>query len=1027
MINSCKKGLWLAIFGLPVLVQAQVITGRVVDENAEPLVGAAVYVVEQQTGATADLDGNFVVPVKPGDLNVEVSFIGYDKLRKKVTVAKGQTLNLGTLKMKAQTNSLDEVVVVGYGVQRRRDVTGSVVKLDSKSLNDMPTPSFEAAIQGKAPGVQIITGSGLAGSGSLVRIRGVASISAGGDPLYVVDGIPITQDYFLRGNSGAMNQNPLATLNPNDIESVEILKDASATAIYGSRGANGVILITTKRGKGDKLKFNFSSRLGVANPTQTPQMLNSSEWLQLYKEAWTNDGKVGEPTLPGGLTWAEASQNNTDWVDATIDPGFKQRYDLSAQKAKGKYNYFVGLSYDMNDSYLAGNSYERLSGRVNGDYRFSDKLKVGVSSSLSRGRNSRVDAAWSGGLGSAMSTALPIFPIYDDNGDYWFEAGRGNNPVMIRELKKWRADEIRSISNVNLTYSPIKNLTLQGSGSFDYMYLLEDIYEPWQLIATNPDENLGNAFRLPQRVYNYNAFGTATYLHKLNEKTDLTYMLGTEIQRSFRELDAWRLERAGLNGTTNTRINVGGPLYSESQFRDDNPFDTVVPAEEFTFASWFGRVNFNHAGKYQAQLTLRADGSSKFGPDTRIGFFPSLGLGWIATEEAFFKNYKWLNYLKVKGSIGFTGNAAFPGDQWRGTWQVNGQYAGSPITYPDVLENPNLQWENSRVIDFGIEFGLLNDRITGEIAVYDKLSNNILLQIAVPRSFGFGSRWDNVAEIVNRGVEFSVKTRNLVGDLTWTTEFNIARNYNELLSIGGYSPDAVSGGTNDTRVVVGAPVGTNFLVRFSHVDPENGRPVYLDLNGNPTYTWTPDDRVPVGSVLPDAIGGLNNTFTYKGFDFSFLFAFVIGGDIYDSSSKRQLGVMSIGDGLWNSTPHIYDRWRQPGDQARYPRLTTENANLGSTTPWINTNLWLHDGSYLRLRNVQLGYTFPSEKAKKLKLDGLRIYAVGTNLLTFTRFPGLDPEIARDFENATDRNMSPNITYLTPPQEKTYSIGVDINF
>jgi hypothetical protein len=303
----------------------------------------------------------------------------------------------------------------------------------------------------------------------------------------------------------------------------------------------------------------------------------------------------------------------------------------------------------------------------------------------------------------------------------------------------------------------------------------------------------------------------------------------------------------------------------------------------------------------------------------------------------------------------------------------------------------------------------------------------VLINVQIPRSFGFSSKWDNVAQIANRGVEFAIKSRNLVGDFTWTTSFNIAYNYNEIQSIGGYSPDAVSGGTNDTRVVVGSPVGTNFLVRFSHIDQATGRPVYLDINGNPTNEWTPDDRVPVGSVLPDAIGGINNTFTYQGFDFSFLFAFVIGGDIYDSSSKRQLGVMSIGDGLWNMTPHIFDRWQQPGDNARYARLTTENANLGSTTPWINTNQWLHDGSFLRLRNLTFGYTFPQEKVKNWKLEGLRVYFVGTNLLTFTRYQGLDPEIARDFENATDRNMSPNITYLTPPQEKTFNFGIDVKF
>ena len=477
----------------------------------------------------------------------------------------------------------------------------------------------------------------------------------------------------------------------------------------------------------------------------------------------------------------------------------------------------------------------------------------------------------------------------------------------------------------------------------------------------------------------------------------------------------------------NIYINAPGPIYDNKELLDSLPLTNEVPLERYTFASVFGRINYSFKERYQAQVVVRGDGSSKFGPERRWGFFPSLGAGWIMSDENWLKDNNTINYLKLKASIGYTGNAAFPPDRWRGNWLTGLRYNDRNILFPEILPNPFLQWENTRAIDVGIEFGLYKDRITGEVAYYNKASEKVLIDVQIPKAFGFSSKWDNVAEISNSGVEFSINSRNLVGDFTWTTDFNIAYNTNEITSIGGYSPDAVGGGTNDTRVVVGEPVGTNFLVRFSHVDPSNGRPVYLDINGNETYEWTPADRVPVGNVLPDAIGGINNTFTYKGFDFSFLFAFVIGGDVYDSSSKRQLGVMSINDGLWNMTPHIFDRWQQPGDDAGYARVTTENANLGSPTPWINTDLWLHDGSFLRLRNVTLGYTFPKTKVKNWKLDGLRIYFVGTNLLTFTKFPGLDPEIARDFENATDRNMSPNISYLTPPQERTFSIGIDVQF
>ncbi|HCQ14631.1 MAG TPA: hypothetical protein DIU20_00120, partial [Cryomorphaceae bacterium] len=327
---------------------AQTVTGKVVDDAGLPLPGAAVAVKEQLgIGAVADVDGAFTLTgIKPGSITLVISFIGFETQNIPLEVVANTTKNLD-IKLKESSSSLDEIVVVGYGVQRKRENTGSIVKLNAKDVTDMPAPSFENTLQGKAPGVQIITGSGLSASPSVVRIRGISSISAAGDPLYVVDNIPITQDYFMNGNSGGMNTNPLATINPNDIESVEVLKDASATAIYGSRGANGVILITTKRGKKGGLRFGFNTTQGISQPTRLPDMLTGPEYLQLYEEAWVNDGNVGTPTFPfASLTWEEAQQNNTDWISQTVGTGYKQMYDFNVQKGAEKYNFYLGGSYD---------------------------------------------------------------------------------------------------------------------------------------------------------------------------------------------------------------------------------------------------------------------------------------------------------------------------------------------------------------------------------------------------------------------------------------------------------------------------------------------------------------------------------------------------------------------------------------------------------------------------------------------------------------------------------------------------------
>ncbi|MGB2117748.1 MAG: SusC/RagA family TonB-linked outer membrane protein, partial [Schleiferiaceae bacterium] len=470
------------------ILHAQSISGTIVDEYNEPLPSVSIS-TQDGIATSTNFNGQYTLSLKPGKHVLTYTFIGYQTVNKEVDVKGKMVINLT---MKPSLNQLNEVVVVGYGVARKRDLTGSVVSIKSKELTDIPTPSFENAIQGKAAGVQVITGSGIAGSGSMVRVRGVASISAGGDPLYVVDGIPITQDYFLNGNRGGFNTNPLATINPNDIESVEILKDAAATGIYGSRGSNGVVLITTKRGKSKSLTYNFSSRVGFSNPTALPNMMNKEEYLQMYEEAWVNDGNVGVPELPGNrMSWSEAqAYDGTDWIQETIRQGVKHGYDFSASRGFKGGNFYAGLSYNDNHSYLAGNSYERLSGRINADFDISKRFKLGLSTSLSRGVNNRIDAAWSGGFGEAMSKALPIYPIYYENdefdddgnlvanaGDYWLKGGINLNPVAQRDLKDWTALEDRSINNVTMNYKLSDAWTIRSQGAFDYMHFEDHIWE----------------------------------------------------------------------------------------------------------------------------------------------------------------------------------------------------------------------------------------------------------------------------------------------------------------------------------------------------------------------------------------------------------------------------------------------------------------------------------------------------------------------------------------------------------------------
>jgi TonB-linked SusC/RagA family outer membrane protein len=1002
--------LWLFVmFGaLSAWAQGRTISGTVSSftEN-EPLPGVAIRVKGTSTGTVTDLDGRYQLQVSSNDAVLVFSFVGYNTQEE--TVGNRSTIDV---KLAEDIETLGEVVVVGYGVQEKREVTGSIARVDGGKIAEMPTPSFEAALQGRAAGVQVIQGSGLAGSGSVIKVRGTSAISASGDPLYVVDGIPIIQDNFLGGNRGAMNQNPLATINPEDIESVEILKDAGAAAIYGSRGANGVILVTTKRGKSKKGTLSFSTDHGFSAPAIKQDFLNTAELIQLRQEAWENDGNTGPVWLPNltgpestseerALAIEEALQTNTDWWDETTRTGYLQEYNLSYSKANEYLSAFVSGSYSDNQSFLKGNSYERLSGRVNLDAKLAKNFKATLSSSISRGINNRVDAAWSGGLGQAMSTSLPYYPIYNEDGTFYTI----QNPVRTRELLDWRVRDLRTINNLTLTYTPIKNLNVRAVGGYDYLDSNDDTFSPSELNGTANN----NANRYKVWTENYTLSLQADYLLEL-ENSKLTLLAGTEYQDKTNNFRDYAI------------VGIENPIY------DDEGVDLNLNSQRVDitrFFSYFGRATYTIKDRYVLQGIGRVDASSTFGPENQYGFFPSLSAAWILSEEGFMQNVEQISMLKLRGSYGLIGTPPGATNQYRGTYitEGNNPYQGNDVIYPSKLASPQLKWQTTYNTDLGLEFGLFGNRITGELAYYNRLTQDVLVNRANPPSNGFASYWDNIGEIRNRGIEFEFSSKNLVGDFTWTTNFNIANNNNEVLSLGDLTPDAAGGGTNDTRVAVGYPVGANYLVRFAGVDPTDGLPIWLDAQGYETKQFSLDHRVIVGDVLPDFTGGITNSFTYGGFDLSFLFTFTQGGNIYDGSAKRQLGKVTD----WNMRSEIADRWTGPGDtDAKFPRLTLQNYP-GLPDEWqYNSTLFLHDASYLRLRNLSVGYNLPATLASKIRASTARVSLSAMNLLTFTKYPG-DPEIARDFENLQDRNMSPNVTYLTTPQQRSITLGVNVTF
>ena len=1043
MIRIATLASLFLIWGSCEVAMAQTaVQGRVTDDQGNALPSATVMTASGK-GVFTDLDGQYTLAVSPGEQTLTFSFIGYLNTVKSVDVKAGETKTLN-IRLREDAVLLNESVVVGYGVQRKKEVTGAISTIDSKEITAVQTPSFEAALQGQAAGVQVTQGSGMAGSGSIVRIRGLSSISAGGDPLYVIDGIPITQDYFAGGNSGAMNRNPLASLNPNDIKDIQVLKDAAATGIYGSRGANGVILITTKRGVKKGIQVSYGSSIGYGEPTARPNMMNTEEYLTIRQEAWENDGGTGYVWLPYLTTagsspearkaaFERAMETNTDWFDQFSRRAQKTQQNIGLRSGGEKWSMYNGVSYDKNESYAIGNSYTRTSARTNFDWTPNDKIKVLLSGSTSEGQNQRVRGGWSGGIGTAMSTALPYMAPYvvdstfDANGslvstDRNYELNRWFNPMAYQDLVQWRETERRQIATGQIVITPHKRLDIVMNGGYDNSKLENDSYENSALDRTNGFA-YGNWSEYNAR--NYNVGANATFRAIDTDTTSLAILVGAEAQKF--ESDGF-----GFN-----LRDSDGPAYAMPTLRDslfglhDSLYDAVSTVTNAYvnqyrtdgFASTFARVNYNLKDRYFFQATARVDGSSRFGQNNRFGFFPSAAAGWVISDEPSF-NSEMISFLKFRTSWGRTGNANIDGfsrfalynDQTQGI-----TYAGDTIVFPTQPGNPDLRWETVETIDASLEMGLWKDRVSVELGVYNKMASDVLMNVELPSHTGFNNRSVNAGQVLNRGVELGITSNNLpsTSELQWKTTLNYAYNYNELVSTGDFTEDAISGGTNDSRAVTGAPLTTYFLVPFSHVDPESGLPVYIDINGNETFEYNLEDRQAVGDGLPDHVGGLRNEFTFRNWTLSTQFTGAFGAKIWDSSAKRQLGVVTD----WNMRTDLFDRWRQPGDIASFPRLTMDETTYGLPAgfPWWNTSLFMYDASYIRLRNASISYRVPASKGN------ITLRLSGNNLFVLTNFIGLDPELTRDFENRQDRNFSGGANYLTAPQERSVIFAINANF
>ncbi len=1006
--------------------QSGIVKGTVKDTNGEILIGATVMVQGSTLGTITNADGQYTLASVPlGSVIMEASFIGYGKQTVTIQVAGGEP-STADFVLSEDIEQLEELVVIGYGTTRKRDITSSISSVKAEDLAKSTQSSFQGALQGRAPGVQITSANGMPGSAMTVRIRGTSSIKSSSEPLYVVDGVPVITGNF--SNGWADGTNTLSALSPSDIESIEVLKDASAAAIYGSRSANGVILITTKSGQSGKTKFNAGFWAGVNQITNIPDMLTGQEYLEYGKIAWANSGndisddyQAFYDNLPYGITREIAESTNTDWIDEMSQTGVVQQYNLSASGGDVKNTFYIGGAYRDEEGVLVGNDYKKLSAKINYEHKASDKFLIGTKNTLVYELNRRVPTGWAGGLGTAQSRSLPIMPVRDSTGNF-FAPRSGTNPAAYNEDLDYGMNVYTLISTIYAQLNFTSWLSFRSEVAANIYDQRENRY-----VGTITQEK---AYSMDRRVMLTNV-NTNNYLnfdkgfndvHFVNATLGMSVESRSQYESLFQASD---FPNPGLKNPTS------GSVQSGSGYETGHGF-----------LSYFARAGYNYNNKYYATFSLRRDGSSRFGANYQYGWFPSGSVGWTISEESFLQGNPTLTYLKLRGSYGVTGNAEIGDFEYMGLWRAVSYY-GIPGLEISKVENPDLRWERTNQLDVGIDFQLWSGRIAGGFDYYFKQTSDLILNRPINQTSGQSSITANVGDMENKGVELFLTSHNLPSSsqLKWITDFTFGRNVNVVTNTENNQLAGENYGNN--IVAEGYPIGTWELVEWAGISREDQTLTvtdWLDFNDQELGTTTKQieimagdeifynhwgeitnefdfdrDAKYLGNPYPKFFGGLNNSLEWKGFDFNIFFTFSVGMQVYRDDGKFLDGGF---DGNWNQVALIKDAWSETNPDGESHKLywQPENRNFNSTR-------YLDDASYLRLKNLTLGYTLPNSLTNRFFVERLRIYVGATNLWTLTNYTGWDPEVNRDGSG----NITQGVTYLSPPQVRTINFGIELDF
>ncbi len=981
----------------------QLISGRVLDETGETLIGANVVVTGTAIGTVTDLDGGFTINAPTTAQTITVSYTGYAPQ----TIAFAEANDL-TITLAQDALGLEEVVVTGYAPTRRKDLTGSVVSIDGDLANREAGATVQSALR-QAPGVVVQQSSGAPGSGMVIRVRGATSITASNEPLYVVDGVPIVSESFARTAVGGQGSNSLADINPNDIASIEVLKDASTTAIYGSRAANGVVLITTKRGVAGQTKINLNASYGINSTIKTIDVVNTEQYQgYIFERYGTRNISALDPSLDSTVS------NN--WQDLIFQNNPIQNYNFSVSGGTTKNRYFTSLNYDDNQGVLDGTRFRRYNARLNLDNQINDKLI----SSLQIGYNYSDNKILQNdnNIYGAVSAAIllpPAVVIRTDEGRYGSAFGLENPIAAITEYSN-NLRTNRLIGNGSLSYLPTQWLTLTTRLGIDALDLRETVFEP-SLLQSSPAGVLNEGSTRNMRIVN-------EYLASVSKSFGQTNMVLT----------------GGAIYQNNTRDRL---YFSKSNLPDNTPSgdaaatptDVLGDKTSDVLQSYIFSANFKILGDLFVNGSFRADGSSRFVND-RWGYFPGIAAGYD-----FSRFVPQVQQLKLRASFGQTGNNNIGNFDSRALFSGTRRYLDVPGTGPSQIGNADLRWETTQTTDVGIDAAFLNNKVALSVGYYDKYTTDLLLNRPLPTTSGFNSVLENIGEMRNTGFEFLVTIAPYsTKDLTWRTSFNGAFNKNEVVKLFDDQPfDA--GFAN--RVAVGQPLGAFYGwvtdgifqnkaeveagPKFAGLNVAPGDFRFKDLNGRgpdgeltgmPDGKLDGDDRTFIGQALPKFTGGIDNLVSYKGVSLQAYFQFNLGNSVYNNNLAFAEGLNSV----FAPTVRSYEgAWREEGDGDKYPRI---GGGVASTNNRRTSDRFLEDGSFVRLKSAKLSYDFASLVPAQANVRSLIFYVSGTNLITWTDYSWFDPEV-NTF--GAGNNASLGTDFLTQPQFRTVQAGINLGF